>query len=319
MSENLGVFMSDFESQATSDSIDSSPIQEDSSLNADVAGAVEEAQTIQEKKVEEVKKKLRKLDLKIDGETFSEELPFDLDDDPKAIEFMKKHLQMSKMAGKRAQETATLQKQVMGFVEQLKKDPRKALSDPRIGVDLKKLAYDMLNEEVENSKKSPEQIERENLEAELKALRDEREQEKVSAREKELERLQEQEFIRLDASFSQALEGSDLPKSPYVVKKMAEVMLVALENGMKVEPSQIIPVIRGEILDDMKQMFAAMPAEAVQELLGKDLIGKIRKGNVAKAKETQQIAKAKQIQDAGQGKKVESPGKKMTYKELFNF
>lgn len=301
---------------------ESAPVSEpvdsiESTETSEVSEQPEVATPPAEVKKEEVKKRLKKLSLKIDGNEQEEELPFEIDDDPKAIEYMKKHLQMSKMANKRAQESATLQKQVMGFIEQLKKDPRKALSDPRIGVDIKKLAYEVLNEEVENSKKTPEQLEKEQMENEIKALREERAREKEEMQQRELERLQEQEYIRLDASFSKALEGSDLPKSPYVVKKMAEVMLVALESGIKVEPDQVLPIIRGEIIEDMKQMFAAMPAEAVSQILGKDLVGKIRKGNLAKAKEVQEIAKKKQVDEVSTKKKEETPVKKQTIKELF--
>jgi hypothetical protein len=231
------------------------------------------------------KKMLRKLTLKLDGQEFEENLPFEIPDDPKAIEYMKRELQLGKMGQKRAQEKAVIEKEVMRFIEDLRKDPRKALSDPAIGLDLKKLATQIIEEEIENSKKSPEQLAREQLEAELRSMKEERDNERKSASEKEFERIREQEYERYDVLMSQALEKSDLPKSPAVVKKMADYMLIGLESGKDVTPEDILPLVREEIIADYKALLNSLPDEELEKFIGKDRLNGIRKKNIAKAKQ----------------------------------
>jgi hypothetical protein len=262
-------------------------------------------------------KYLNKLKLKVDGQDYDEELPFELPDDPEVIAYMTKQLQMSKMAQKRAQSYSDLEKNVNTFIEELQKNPRKTLSDPRFGIDLKKIAAEMIEEEINNSKKSPEQLKTEQLEAELKELKEGRDKEKKTSEEREFERLQQQEAERYDVSMSRALEKSDLPKSPYVVKKMADYMLLGLQNGIDVTPEEVLPLVREEIMEDIKSMFAVMPAEVVESIIGKDTIGKIRKKQVESAKKAA-AAGPRSIADSGKsGTKVVTGKEKSTFKQFF--
>jgi hypothetical protein len=80
------------------------------------------------KQVKAEVKRINKLKLKVDRGEIEEELPFDLPDDPKVIEYMTKHLQMSKMGSKRASDFSALEKEVVQFVTELQQNPKKALS-----------------------------------------------------------------------------------------------------------------------------------------------------------------------------------------------
>ena len=263
-------------------------------------------------------KYLNKLKLKVDGQDFDEELPFELPDDPEVIAYMTKQLQMSKMAQKRAQSYSQLESNVNNFIEELQKNPRKVLSDPRYGIDLKKVAAEMIEEEINNSKKSPEQLKAESLEAELKELRDSRDKEKKSSEEREFERLQQQEAERYDVQMTRALEKSDLPKSPYVVKKMADYMLLALQNGVDASPEEVLPLVREEILEDIKSMFAVMPEDVVEGIIGKDTIKKIRQRQVANAKKAVGQSPRSIIETGkSSGKPAASGADKQTFKKFF--
>lgn len=266
----------------------------------------------------EAKRRLKSLKIKFNGREVEEELPFEIEDDPEAIEYMTKHLQMSKLGQTKAQEYSQLEKEVRGFIEELKKNPRKILMDPTIGVDIKKLAAEVIEEEIENSQKSPEQLEKEKLERELKAIKEEREKEREELRAREFERLQEQEFERYDMLMTQALEKhKDLPKSPYVVKKMADYMLLGLNQGIDVTPEDVIPLVKEEMHNDLKEMFSVMPEEVIEALIGKETINKLRKRSLAKAKSAPPTP-VKALADTG--KKTEAnkeDGKKMTYSEFF--
>ena len=176
-----------------------------------------------------------------------------------------------------------------------------------------------INEQLEQSKKSPEQLERERMENELRALKEEREREKEEHNKRELERLEQQEFERYDMLMEQAFAKADLPKSPYMVKKVADYMLVALNNGVDVTPDDVIPLVREEMHNDMKEMFNVMPEELIESLLGDGVINKLRKRRVAKAQESKKAVAKPAVQDTGKDSKTETKkeGEKISFKSFF--
>lgn len=270
------------------------------------------------------KKTLKSLKIKFNGKEYDEELPFEIPDNPESIKYMQNKLQMDRLARVKSQESADQVKMINEFLNELKKNPRKVLSDPTIGVDLKKIAAELIEEEIENSKKSPEQLEREKLEGELKAMKAEREREKEDFNKRELERLQEQEFERYEHLISKAIETSDLPKSPYIVKKMADYMLMGLQKGIDVTPEDVLPLVRDEMQNDLREMFAVMPEEVIESIVGKDVINRIRKKNLQKARSgnaqaAQQVSNAK-AKDAGvTGEKSTKKDDKKNMKDFFGF
>jgi len=252
----------------------------------------------------------KKLKLKVDGREIEDEIDFDDE------EGLTRKMQMAHVAQKRMAEYAQLQKEVREWVDQLRKDPRGVLSDPGLGIDLKQFAASIIQEDIDNSQKSPEQLEKEQAQKELRELKEAREKEKEEFEAREFQRLQEREFERIDTLMTQALETSDLPKSPYVIKKMADYMLLGLQNNIDVTPADVLPIVREEIVSDVQAMFGAMPEEVVEKILGKEMIGKLRKRSLAKAKAAP-VAATKAIPDAGkkEAKKEEKP--KMTIRQLW--
>lgn len=121
--------------------------------------------------------RLRSLRLKVDGREIEEDLPFEIPDDPEAVEYMKRHLQMSRMGTKRAQEYAQLEKEIRQLITEGTKNPRQLLKE--LNIDERELARQIIEQEIENSQKSPEQLEKERIEQELRSLKEEREREKV--------------------------------------------------------------------------------------------------------------------------------------------
>lgn len=269
----------------------------------------------------EAKKTLNKLTLKIDGKEYEEELPFDLPDDPKAIEWMRRELQMGRMGQKRAQEKAALEKDVLQFIEDLKKNPKKALSDPTIGMDLKKFAADIIEEEIENSKKSPEQLKYEEAQRELKELKEQREKEKLTAEEREQERMREHYFQEYETQLMKALETNAIPKSSQAIKKFADYMETAIGANKDVSINDLVPLVQEELRSDLKNHLDALPDDQLEDFIGKDIINRLRKKSVAKVKQTSQNPALKgQVKAPSTGKvdeKVVEPVKKKTLKEMF--
>jgi hypothetical protein len=304
-------------STESSDSLESTQATEGLE-SAAAEGEAAQAQSAQSAAAKKEAARIKKLKLKVDGQELEEELPFEIDDNPEAVEYMTRQLQMSKAAQKRMGEHAQLQKEVKYFLEELRKNPRKILADPSIGIDVKQLAAQIIEEEIANSQKSPEQLEKERLENELRALQEEREQEREELRQKEFARLQEIEYERYDNLMSKALETSDLPKSPYVVKKMADYMLLGLNEGIDVSPEDVLPLVREEIQNDLREMFAVMPDEVIEKIVGKEVFSRVRKKNVAKAKSAPAPVKSS-IKDTGASSKAatSAASEKKSFRDFF--
>lgn len=323
--------MSEQASAAPSVQNESSQVEENQSIESEESGSLEASADVQDaqevledpnaskKEKAEARKMLKSLKIKYNGKEYEEQLPFEIPDDEKSIDYMRKQLQMSKMAQSKSQEKAQMEKEVSEFIRQLQTNPRAVLEDPSLGINLQDLVSQYIEDQIEQSKKTPEQVEREKLEKELRRLQEEREKEKEDQRSRELERLQELEFQRYDTMISKSLEGSDLPKSPYVVKKMADYMLMGLQEGMDVTPEDVLPLVREEIQQEIKQMFGVMPEDVIEKIIGNDVLGKLRKKRVAQAKAP---APAKKVAvDTGaannRAKEPTEPAKKVTIKDFF--
>jgi hypothetical protein len=295
--------------EASSESFESGSIegqevpQQEGASPAEVKAAAKEAA------------RLRSLKLKVDGREIDEDLPFEIPDDPEAVEYMKRHLQMSRMGSKRAQEYADLEREIRQLISEGTKNPRKLLKE--LNIDERELAKQIIEQEIENAQKSPEQLEKERIEEELRALKEERELEKQNFEKKEFERLQEQAYEKYDQQMTMALEKSNLPKEPYVVKKIADYMLVALQEGYDVSADDVIPLVKQELEKDIQTLINAMPDEALEQLLGKQRLANFRKKNLAKAKEAVAVSSAKAVRDTGGKTSVKEPEKKMSYKDFF--
>lgn len=235
---------------------------------------------------------VKKYQLKIDGKT--EDFELDLSND----EEIKKHLQMSRASSKRMQESAQMKSAAEEFINLLKTDPKRVLSDPNIGVDLKKLAQEIINKEIEDAQKSPEQLQIEKYQKELEEIKAKQEKEEKERTTNERIRLQKEHEEKIQVNIETALKGSDLPKTPYTVRKMAEMMLIALQNNVDLSPADLVPLIRKQMIADYKELTSAANDDILEELIGKENLTRVRKKTVAKVK--QQVAQtANSVKDSG--------------------
>lgn len=320
MSEEQSITSELSNEQSETSSVETSSIELKDQQDAQNAKDVLNDPKSSAKEKEQARKTLKSLKIKYNGKEYEEQLPFEIPDDEKAVEYMRRQLQLSKMAQIKAQEKAEIEREVAAFIQQLRANPRAVLEDPALGLNMQELVAQYIEEQLENSKKSPEQIKAEQLEKELKKLQEEREREREEMRKRELERLQQQEFERYDTLITKALEKSSLPKSPYVVKKVADYMLMGLQEGYDITPEDVIPLVEEDIKNDIKQMFSVMPEEVVEKIIGNEVLGKLRKKRLSMAKTPATVKKS--IVDTGKvidksEESNENNKKKISYKEFF--
>lgn len=243
------------------------------------------------------------------------DIEIDLDNDDE----IKRYLEKAMGADEKFQEAAMTRKQAEALIDMLKTDPRKILTHPDLGIDVKALAYQIINEELEDLSKTPEQKRLEEMEKKLKDYEENEKKTKEEKRKAELEKFEMEQQQMLDDQITAALQTTALPKSPYVVKRVADAMIEAFSLGYEtVTPEQVMPYVEQSIQREISEMFGAMPDEVMEKLLGKQRLDGYRKARVAKAKAAP--ATAKSVKDTGNAGKPKEEAKeepKLRFKDVF--
>ena len=295
---------------------ESTEVQADDGTSQEGAeAAAKEAQAVK-KAVEQVKKSnKKKFKIKVDQK--DEELELDMDNE----EEVRKHLQLSRAAQKRMQESSDLKRDVTDLFTRLNTDPFSVLADPDngLGMNVEDLVKQYVEKKLADAEKSPEQLEREAMANELKKIKSEREKEKVQREQEQYDAQLQNEIIRYDQMMTKTLENSEFKKpSPYLVKKMSDYLILGVQNGLNVTPDDILPIVRDEIQSEIRELINSAPENVIEELFGKEIFNKMRKKNLAKAKQTP--VHASSIKDAGsKGVAAAKPAEKINYKQFFKF
>ena len=287
---------------------------ESQEVESQVEGEGSEEQSEPEQPSKQEAKKLKKLKLKVYGDEVEEELPFEIDENPEAVEYLTKQLQLSKAAQRAMQEKSSFEQQVKEFFKGFKSNTKSALE--QMGIDPKEFAAAVIEEEIKKSQMTPEQLELEQLRQEKQRLEEEREKSKKEFEEKEMERLQQIERERLDNQITDALDKSDLPKTPYTVRKIAEYMYIGATKGVELSAQDVMPLVREELLSDLRTIIDSMGEDAAEEFIGKEVINRFRKKNLAKAKQTPATAKSA-IKEVAKPQPKSEPEQKLNYKDFF--
>lgn len=195
--------------------------------------------------------------------------------------------QSTKSAQQRFNEAARMRKQAEEFIKIAKTDPKKLLTHPNIGIDLKAFANDILAEMLEEEMLSPQEKELRSTKKKLAEYEEAKRKEEEARKQSEMEKytqLYEQEYTEGIVS---ALETSGLPKSESTVKKMASYMLLALENGLDVKPKDVVEFVKRDYINEVKSLFGSAEYDTIVSMLGDDISNKVVKGHLNKVKKTQ--------------------------------
>jgi len=245
---------------------------------------------------------VKKYKLKVDGKEEEEE--FDLSNEQELV----KRLQLAKVAQKRMQESAESKKslekvnqELKEFLFALKDNPFDILSDPRFGLDMKKLAYDFVAKEVEEATKTPEQKAQEEKDAKSKDLESKLaklEKEKIDSDKKVIQEKYEQEIQK---NIIESIKESGLPEDePEVLKRYAQAMKIGLKFKMELSPKELGPIIKKQLYEESKKFASLLKDEEFEEFAGMDRIKNVRKKMLEKIKTN--VTSSKQIKDTGSEK-----------------
>lgn len=206
---------------------------------------------------------------------------------------IQKYLELAEGSREKFEEAASLRKQVEALVKELKSNPLAILRNKELGLDVKKLATQILEDELREMEMTPEQKKLAEMERQLKEFEEEKKRISEEKKNADLERARLQAMQQFDDEVTEALSSSKLPKSPYVVKRISDTLLEVYnltdEDGNPMYPDatvkDILPYVEEQINNEIKQLFEVAPDDVLESMLGKPRLEKMRKNRIAKAKQ----------------------------------
>lgn len=258
----------------------------------------------------EVKNLIKEFQLKVNGKVINKKI--DLSDENS----LKNELQLAAAARQSMQEAANLKKLYESEVSRLKQDPFSVLAE--LGLDPDQLAEMRIQQRIEEMKKSPEQLERERIQAELQAAREEARRLKEEREAEQFEKLKDQAAAQIETEIEQALDShKTLPKSRHIVKRIADSMLWAINNGYEdVTAEDVMPLVEKEWRDEMSRLMDDSPEDILEQLIGQRNIERLRAKRL-NAMATTKTANSVKPTAASVQKQEDKPREKIKQRDFF--
>lgn len=242
---------------------------------------------------------VRKLKLKLEGQEV--ELP-----ESEVISLA----QQGKVANKRFQEASQIRKEAEDIVKFAKENPREFFK--KTGMNAREFAENYLMEELKREQMTPAEKKAYENEQELKRFKDEKKQEEEQRRQQEMADLREKHMKNYDQLFVEALTKTGLPKTPYTIKRMAELQLINVKNKLDLSADQLAKVVREDYISEQKALFGATEGDSLLELLGPEIVKKLSKAQIARLKSKG----APSTNSSASGSSARKPGEPaMTWRE----
>ena len=253
-------------------------------------GEESEEESEEEEESDEEAKELKKiLKLKVNGKEIEEEIDFNDE------EGLKRKLQKAYSAEQKWQEAANLRKDVEVFIKEMQTNPFAIME--QMGMNVEEVVGKYVDDKLVEMQKTPEQIEQEKVQKELEDLREQKKKMEDEAKEREMQQMRDKYAQEIENEIEAAITSrNNLPKSPYVVRRMADTWSTAINHGLEVSADQVLEVVEQEIIAELNDMFNTVPEDTfeavVEKVLGKNNLNRMRKNRVAKAKKAPQSTKS---------------------------
>ena len=247
---------------------------------------------------EQLQELIREMELKVNGKVIKEKV--NLNDHAR----VQKAFQMEKAANDAFQKAANSQKEIEKmnqemdqFLQMLKNDPMKILSNPALGLKLEDMADKILAQKIEEASKSPETLELEKARAKLEEYEKRINEEKTARETAERQKLEADAEAHIQGEIMEAIDAGTLPKSPYIINKMAQLASIAFDNGVDISMKDLAPIVKKMYQRDMKEMMGGMKDDEIEELVSQDRIKAIRNARIQAARG--KMAQATKVVDTG--------------------
>ena len=300
-------------SQEVESSEESSESQEASSVQAETEEELQEEveQAIKDgASEEEVKNMIREFTLKVNGKEYTRKIDLSNEDE------LQKELQLA-LAGRQAmQKLAETERAHKQDIEKWARDPKNGLKE--LGIDPVQFAAQVIEEYLQESAKSPQEIEAERRASEYQKMKEENERLRKEFEEKTRQAEMAKVEKEIETDILSALEGDpELPANPEVIAMVADNMLWAMQNGWDdVSAADVLPTVKAELQNKFRTIAGSLKStSALKALLGDDILNNLREERVQQA--SKQVNTLNNIKPASKvEEKKEEPVKKISLKDF---
>jgi hypothetical protein len=243
-------------------------------------GKEDKSEPVSEAKKEEKKEaERRKYKLNVNGRESEREF---------TDEEIQRRLQTWEAIDEKSKKASEIESQMKNFVQALKSDPLAVLEKLGLGDKLDELSEKRLTTKVKNELMSPEEREL----AELREFRRQSEERQKAQEEEGRTKAEQAQFEEhrsratkyYDEKITEVLNQSDLPRTPFTIKRIAEVLYSALSKGYELDINTAVDMVRDGYMSDIQSMFGDVPPEKMLKILGPELAKKIRQHDIAQLK-----------------------------------
>lgn len=184
-------------------------------------------------------------------------------------------------------ESIRIKQQAENFLKALRENPFEVLSDPRLGIDVRKAAEQYLFGIIQQEALPKEQRELLMAQKRIRDLEDEKLQRSNSDEEQKFYQLTAEYKKQISNQIVKAIEASDLPKTRETVKRIAYYLQNDLERERNRSISDIIPLVREDYINEFKNFSGILKDEELISSLGENTLKKIREYELKKFKSEQ--------------------------------
>ena len=260
--------------------------------------------------------------LKVNGKEITEKINLrDRDRITKALQMEKAAQQAFQERAITAKQLEEIQADVNEFLEQFTTNPLSILMNPEFNLSKeqkRQIAEAILKEDLEESKKSPEQLALEETKRRYEELLAEKDALEEQRRAEEQARLQQEAAIELENEIIQAIEVGSLPKSTYISKKLADLAYIAYINGIDLSMQDLIPFVKQQYKRDVAEMLGVLDDEEVEMLVTKERIRNIRNKQIQSVKPKGNAKAPLKTNDVGTSSAKKEETQKIRAKDFFN-
>lgn len=248
---------------------------------------------------QEVQRMIHKAKIKVFGKEIEKEI--DLNDKDE----LNRQLQLAAASHEVFQQKAELERLQRDFLRKMNENPWELMEE--LGLDTEEILGSRVENILKEAEMSPEEKARTAAEKELDELRQKVQEEKQRAERLEFEQLQRQYEVDLNNEIIDALNATtELPKTPMAIRRIATAILDANRQGYQASAHDVLPWVVKEYKEEMNAHLEAMPDDALEKYISKNVVDKLRKARIQK-----NTAPTRTIVDTGKKKEESVQEKKI--------
>lgn len=193
-----------------------------------------------------------------------------------SLDELQRYAQKGFGSEKKFQEASKYRQQAENLIRALRENPRNPLLWKALGKDFKQVAQEALLEEIEREKLTPAERELAEAKEKLRQMEEDKKTEEQKAQEAQMSNLVKHYNEQYDKDITDALSGSQLPKTPSTVKRMAYYLAQGLKNDLQLKAADVVEFVRKDYMNDIASLFGSTDADAMANFLGEENLKKIR-------------------------------------------